>query len=89
MTEQTANVDVVFYFSVKMLVQSNSAQSDRIRVLKGEVDEVVCPEAVDIIISDPMGYMLLADRLLEKVLFTKKWLKPNGTNIGSNRTGII
>lgn len=62
----------------QMLVQSNSAQSDRIRVLKGEVDEVVCPEAVDIIISDPMGYMLLADRLLEKVLFTKKWLKPNG-----------
>ena len=36
------------------------------------------PEQVDVIISEPMGYMLYNERMLETYLHAKKWLKPNG-----------
>ncbi|XP_070712051.1 histone-arginine methyltransferase CARM1-like [Pempheris klunzingeri] len=61
----------------EILVQSNSL-SERIRVLEGEVEEVHCPDMVDVIVSEPMGYMLLNDRLMESFLHARKWLKPNG-----------
>ncbi|XP_034720795.1 histone-arginine methyltransferase CARM1-like isoform X1 [Etheostoma cragini] len=61
----------------QMLVHSNHV-SERISVLEGEVDEVSCPEMVDIIVSEPMGYMLLNQRLMESFLRSRKWLKPNG-----------
>ena len=39
----------------------------------------ICPSIkVDIIISEPMGYMLLNERMLETFLHAKKFLKPNG-----------
>ncbi|KAI3365736.1 hypothetical protein L3Q82_000693 [Scortum barcoo] len=61
----------------KILVQSNCL-SERIRVLEGEVEEVGCPDMVDIIVSEPMGYMLLNNRPMESFLHARKWLKPNG-----------
>lgn len=36
------------------------------------------PEKVDMIISEPMGYMLVNERMLESFLHAKKWLKPDG-----------
>ncbi len=30
------------------------------------------------IISEPMGYMLVNERMLESFLHAKKWLKPEG-----------
>lgn len=62
---------------VQILVQSNSL-SERIRVLEGEVEEVSCPDMVDVIVSEPIGYMLLNERLMESFLHARKWLKPNG-----------
>ena len=62
---------------VQILVQSNCL-SEQIRVLEGEVEEVSAPEMVDVIVSEPMGYMLLNDRLMERFLQARKWLKPNG-----------
>ncbi|CAJ1087172.1 histone-arginine methyltransferase CARM1-like [Xyrichtys novacula] len=61
----------------QILVQSNSL-SERIRVLEGDLEEVTCPEMVDVIISEPMGHMLLGDRVLESFIRARKWLKPNG-----------
>uniref|UniRef100_A0A8C6WEA9 Coactivator-associated arginine methyltransferase 1, like n=1 Tax=Neogobius melanostomus TaxID=47308 RepID=A0A8C6WEA9_9GOBI len=61
----------------QVLVQSNGL-SDKILVLNSEVDSVLRPEAVDVIVSEPMGHMLVSDRLVEKVLSAKKCLKPNG-----------
>ncbi|XP_008288247.1 histone-arginine methyltransferase CARM1-like [Stegastes partitus] len=61
----------------KILVQSNHL-SERIRVLEGEVEQVDCPDMVDVIISEPMGYMLLNEKLMGNFLYAKKWLKPNG-----------
>ncbi|XP_062870288.1 histone-arginine methyltransferase CARM1 [Trichomycterus rosablanca] len=61
----------------EVLVKSNG-MSDRIIVLSGKIEEVSCPEKVDVIISEPIGYMLLNERMLESYLHSKKCLKPKG-----------
>lgn len=60
-----------------MLVNSNHL-GERVVVIPGKVEEVTLPEQVDIIISEPMGYMLFNERMLESYLHAKKFLKPNG-----------
>lgn len=62
---------------VKVLVNSNRL-TERVIVIPGKVEEVTLPEQVDIIISEPMGYMLFNERMLESYLHAKKFLKPNG-----------
>jgi hypothetical protein len=52
--------------------------SDKIVVIPGKVEDVEIPEPVDTIISEPMGYMLFNERMLESYLHAKKWLKPRG-----------
>ncbi|XP_005102517.1 histone-arginine methyltransferase CARMER isoform X2 [Aplysia californica] len=59
------------------LVRQNNL-SDRIIVIPGKVEEVEVPEQVDTIISEPMGYMLFNERMLESYLHAKKWLKQDG-----------
>jgi histone-arginine methyltransferase CARM1 len=61
----------------KTLVENNHL-SNRIHVIAGKIEEINIPELVDIIISEPMGYMLYNERMLETYLHAKKWLKPNG-----------
>ena len=60
-----------------MLVHHNKL-TGKIEVLAGKVEEIQLPEQVDIIISEPMGYMLFNERMLETFLHAKKWLKPGG-----------
>ena len=59
------------------LVAANKVD-DVIKVISGKIEEIQLPEQVDIIISEPMGYMLLNERMLETYLHAKKWLKPEG-----------
>ncbi|XP_054153891.1 histone-arginine methyltransferase CARMER-like [Oppia nitens] len=59
------------------LVYANKL-SDRIQVIAGKIEEITLGEQVDIIISEPMGYMLFNERMLETYLHAKKWLAPNG-----------
>ncbi|XP_025110690.1 histone-arginine methyltransferase CARMER-like isoform X1 [Pomacea canaliculata] len=59
------------------LVKENSLDG-QIIVIPGKVEEVDIPEQVDTIISEPMGYMLFNERMLESYLHAKKWLKPGG-----------
>lgn len=70
--------------SLQILVKSNSL-SDKITVLSGKIEEVSCPEKVDVIISEPIGYMLLNERMLESFLHAKYWLKPKGLYIANNK----
>ena len=49
-------------------------------MIAGKIEEIDLPEKVDIIISEPMGYMLFNERMLETFLHAKKWLKPNGNS---------
>lgn len=50
----------------------------KIQVIPGKIEEIELPEKIDIIISEPMGYMLFNERMLETYLHAKKWLKPEG-----------
>lgn len=59
------------------LVCSNNLK-DKIHVIAGKIEEIELPEMVDVIISEPMGYMLYNERMLETYLHAKKWLKPGG-----------
>ncbi|XP_068785071.1 histone-arginine methyltransferase CARM1 isoform X1 [Struthio camelus] len=61
----------------ELLVRSNNL-SDKITVLSGKIEEISLPESVDVVISEPMGYMLFNERMLESYLHSKKWLKSNG-----------
>jgi len=59
------------------LVAANKVD-DVIKVVSGKIEEIKLPEQVDVIISEPMGYMLLNERMLETFLHAKKFLKPGG-----------
>lgn len=61
----------------QLLVLANNVQ-DRITVIPGKIEEINLPQNVDVIISEPMGYMLYNERMLETYLHARKWLKPNG-----------
>lgn len=61
----------------QMLVKNNHL-SDKIIVLPGKIEDISLPEAIDVIVSEPMGYMLFNERMLESYLHSKKWLKANG-----------
>jgi protein arginine N-methyltransferase 1 len=52
---------------------------DTVEIIQREVEELVLPEKVDVIISEWMGYLLLRESMLDSVLVAKeKWLKPDG-----------
>lgn len=59
------------------LVHANQTD-DQITIIPGKTEEVELPQMVDVIISEPMGYMLYNERMLETYLHSRKWLKPGG-----------
>ncbi|XP_072235386.1 histone-arginine methyltransferase CARM1-like isoform X2 [Leuresthes tenuis] len=61
----------------QILVQTNHL-SEQIMVLEGQVEQIILPDMVDVIVSEPMGYLLLNEKLMESFLHARKWLKPNG-----------
>jgi type I protein arginine methyltransferase len=62
--------------NARALVKANGYE-DVITVIKGKVEDVTLPEKVDLIISEPMGFLLVHERMLEVMLLAReKWLKP-------------
>lgn len=50
-----------------------------VRVVRGKVEEVTLPEKVDILVSEPMGTLLVNERMLETYLYARDhFLKPGG-----------
>jgi type I protein arginine methyltransferase len=71
----------------KKLAAANG-YSDRVEVIKGRLEEIELPEKVDIIISEPIGFLLVHERMLESYAFARKaFLKPGGLMFPS--TGSI
>lgn len=70
---------------LKNLVKFNRCEG-KIVVIAGKIEEISIPEPVDTIISEPMGYMLLNERMLESFLHGKKFLRPGGKNL---QVGLI
>ncbi len=57
----------------------NHPEGDVVQVLRGKVEEVDLPEKVDILVSEPMGTLLVNERMLETYLYARdRFLKPGG-----------
>jgi type I protein arginine methyltransferase len=62
----------------KKLVDGNPALGS-VEVIHGKVESVVLPEAADILISEPMGTLLVNERMLETYIYARDhMLKPGG-----------
>ncbi|KAE8076758.1 hypothetical protein FH972_015385 [Carpinus fangiana] len=63
----------------RKLISGNPSLSQRITVVKGKVEEVELPEKADIMISEPMGTLLVNERMLESYVIARdRFLLPNG-----------
>ncbi|XP_059456019.1 probable histone-arginine methyltransferase 1.4 isoform X1 [Corylus avellana] len=63
----------------RKLISGNPLLSQRITVVKGKVEEVELPEKADIMISEPMGTLLVNERMLESYVIARdRFLLPNG-----------
>ncbi|MCO5555341.1 hypothetical protein L7F22_008887 [Adiantum nelumboides] len=63
----------------RKLIAGNPALSSVITVIHGKVEEVELPEKADILISEPMGTLLVNERMLESYIISRdRFLKPNG-----------
>ncbi|KAH9115972.1 hypothetical protein LEN26_006837 [Aphanomyces euteiches] len=63
---------------------------DKIIIVKGKMEEVELPEKVDIVISEPMGFFLVHERMLETyVMGRTKWMKPGGLMFPSIGTMFV
>jgi histone-arginine methyltransferase CARM1 len=49
-----------------------------IKIIPGKIEEIQLPESVDVIVSEPMGYMLVNERMLESYVYARKFLKKGG-----------
>lgn len=76
-----------FVYAVDASTASNVAQrlakangyENRIKVIQGKIEEIELPEKVDIIISEPIGFLLVHERMLESyVVARQRFLKPGG-----------
>ncbi len=62
----------------RALVESTGL-SDRVEVVRSRLDELVLPEKVDVIISEPWGFFLFHERMVEAFVIARdRFLKPNG-----------
>ncbi|KAJ9154504.1 hypothetical protein P3X46_027828 [Hevea brasiliensis] len=61
------------------LIAGNPSLGERITVIKGKVEEVELPEKADILISEPMGTLLVNERMLESYVIARdQFLLPSG-----------
>lgn len=63
----------------RALLEANGYGSDRIEVIKGAVEEITIPEPVDIIISEPMGFLLVHEQMLQSFMVARqRFMRPGG-----------
>lgn len=73
----------------RRLVKANGFEGI-IEVILGKVEEVEIPEKVDLIISEPMGFFLVHERMLESYIIARdRFLKPNGLMYPSTGTMFV
>ena len=52
---------------------------DSVIIVKGKIEEISLPEKVDIIVSEPIGFLLVHERMLESYAVARqRFLKPGG-----------
>ena len=71
----------------EQLVEANPSLGSRIQVIRGRVEEIVLPEKVDVLVSEPMGTLLVNERMLETYFYARDHhLKPGGKMFPSSGT---
>ncbi|ETW00356.1 hypothetical protein H310_07002 [Aphanomyces invadans] len=71
-------------------LMDHNGMANKIVVIKGKMEDVKLPEKVDIVISEPMGFFLVHERMLETyVLGRTKWMKPGGLMFPSTGTMFV
>lgn len=61
------------------LAKLNPGFGDKVEVVKGRLEELSLTAEVDVLISEPMGTLLVNERMLETYLYARKhYLKPGG-----------
>jgi len=61
------------------LIVASNGLSDKIKVIKGRIEDIQIPEPVDVIISEWMGTFLIFESMMESLLFARdRHLKPDG-----------
>jgi len=62
----------------------------RIHVVKGKVEDVTIPEHVDVIVSEPLGFLLVHERMLEAfVTARERFLRPGGKMMPTTGTILV
>lgn len=70
------------------LLSKANGFDDKIKIIIGKIEEIELPEKVDIIISEPIGFLLVHERMLESyVIARNRFLKNDGIMMPS--TGSI
>jgi histone-arginine methyltransferase CARM1 len=63
----------------RKLIAGNPLFADRITVIKGKVEDIELPEKADILISEPMGTLLVNERMLESYVIARdRFMTPKG-----------
>lgn len=63
----------------RRLAAANSAVGSRVEVVHGKLESVALPERADVLISEPMGTLLVNERMLETYVYAREHLlKPGG-----------
>ncbi|KAG7670910.1 hypothetical protein KSW81_004340 [Nannochloris sp. 'desiccata'] len=61
----------------RQLAETNPEIGSKIKVLHGKVEETQLPEKVDVLVSEPMGTLLVNERMLESYIYARdNFLKP-------------
>jgi len=75
--------------TAKTLAEANGF-SDRVEIIFGKIEEINLPEKVDIIVSEPIGFLLVHERMLESYTIAReRFLKPGGLMFPSTGSIIL
>ena len=73
-----ANPDIVYAVEAsdmadmaEKLIEANDWQ-DVIKVIKGKIEDIELPEKVDVIVSEPIGFLLVHERMLESYILARE-----------------
>ena len=81
-------VDASNSVKVAQKLADANGYSDRLTIINGKIEEIELPEKVDVIISEPIGFLLVHERMLESYVVARdRFLKPGGLMMPS--TGSI
>ncbi|KAI8111817.1 hypothetical protein M9435_004316 [Picochlorum sp. BPE23] len=55
----------------EQLFKANPTYGSKIKVIRGKVEEIELPEKVDVLVSEPMGTLLVNERMLESYFYAR------------------